>query len=86
MIADNKGMETITIRNRQYTVGQQTFKGANGEPKTMWTLTGKRGAVWGTMRNVNSGLLFCYTGAFQNKTLDRVWLTDKNGKLEVVAQ
>lgn len=75
------GMTTqqITIGRTQYTA---TSKKRDGEVK--WALTGKRGAQWTCIRNVHSGLLYPMTFA-ATRTLERVVLSDKSGRLEVVA-
>lgn len=50
-------------------------------------LKGPRGAYYGTMRNANNvNLMFVINlrGFGISSTLDGVWLTDKNGTLEVL--
>ena len=71
-------MNAIKVNGREYTVTTQTAK--NGE--LQYVLTGKRNAVYATMRNVkNPHLMFLVTPNLANKT---IWLTDKNGTLEVL--
>jgi hypothetical protein len=73
---------TITIGRREYAVSTQTAQ--NGE--LQYILTGKRGAVYGTMRNVKRPemmfLIDCRGFGPVGKRV--LWLTDKNGRLEVV--
>lgn len=75
---------TIAIGRLTYTVTTETAK--NGE--LVYLLTGKRGAVYATMRNARTpsrmfliGAGKTFSGPFGKKT---VWLTDASGSLEVL--
>lgn len=67
---------TIRLRGRDFAVTtQQTARG------TMYILTGKRGAVYGTMRSLNHPTqMFIIHAA----SMDGVWLSDEHGSLEVL--
>lgn len=76
-------MNEIIIRGRSYQVHQDTCP----EERVFYTITGKRGTRWTTLRNVNDpSMLFLVPEKGTSKTMDRVWLTDRNGILEVVSQ
>ncbi len=74
---------TLTIGRITYTVTTQTAK--NGE--LVYLLQGPRGALYATMRNVNTPSKMFLIGA--GKTMSgpmgkrTVWLTDASGSLEV---
>lgn len=76
---------TITIRGRDYgvSVHPETVAGEG----TTYVITGKRGHKWFTTRNVpKPHMMFLLPDVGFSKTMDRVWLSDKNGSLEVVSQ
>jgi hypothetical protein len=76
---------TITIRGREYQVQVHTEQ-LPGEGPT-YIITGKRGHKWWTCRNKpNPALMFLLPDTGFSKTMDRVWLTDKSGSLEVASQ
>lgn len=51
----------------------------------VYTLRGKRGAVYSTMRNVkNPNAMFLINNRSFGVVMDGTWLTDKNGVLEVL--
>lgn len=75
--------EKITIRGAEYKISIGAHK---GEMPT-YTLIGKRGAKYYTMRNKpDPKLMFLVREGAKvtGHALDRVWLTDKNGILEEV--
>lgn len=73
----------ITIRGREYQVNAQPCS----EENTVYYITGKRGHKWYTMRNQNyTYMLFLMPEKGISKTMNGVWLTDQNGKLEVVSE
>lgn len=79
---------TITIRGRTYDVAQQSTATKRGVV-LQYVLTGKRGAVYGTMRNAHKpSLMFIINGRGFGipAGLDRVWLSDEGGELKVLAQ
>lgn len=73
---------TIIIYGTQYSI-QESVNKVNGD--RAYILTGKRGATYKTMRNVNDPTkMFLYN--MRNPSsgkMESVWLTDVNGKLEV---
>ncbi len=72
---------TIQIGRRSYSVATQTA--SNGE--LQYILTGKRGATYGTMRNVyKPELMFLFDCRGYGIKPGNIWLTDRNGTLEVV--
>lgn len=72
---------TLTIGRRTYSVSTQTA--GNGE--LQYVLTGKRGALYGTMRNVHRpALMFLIDCRGFGPVPGNLWLTDQNGTLEVV--
>lgn len=76
------GQKTITILGRTFEIS--TRESSRG---IQYILTGKRGATYGTMRNVNDPtLMFLISGSAKSTrcSLGTVWLTDKNGHLELV--
>jgi hypothetical protein len=80
-------MGTIKIRGREYTVERiLNDKGEFKDDRIKYKLTGKRGAVYYTMRNVpNPKFMFVVPQKFTTSTMDRVWLTDDGGELRVVS-
>ncbi len=74
---------TITVCGREFSVTQDVT--SFGEKR--YILTGKRGAVYATMRNRNRPeMMFLFSGKGRGLcSLGEVWLTDKNGALEVVS-
>lgn len=53
-----------------------------GKDLPVYTLTGKRGAVYSTMRNVNNpNAMFLINNRKFGVVMDGAWLTDKNGVL-----
>lgn len=56
-----------------------------GAKEVRYSLTGKRGGSFFTMRNAhNPHLMFIVSNAMGNKSLDGVWLSDENGVLKLV--
>jgi hypothetical protein len=56
-----------------------------GKSLPVYTLTGRRGAVYSTMRNVkNPNVMFLVNNRTFGVAMDGTWLTDKNGVLEVL--
>lgn len=78
--------DTITIRGREYTVEKVlNDRGEFKDDRVKYKITGKRGAVYYTMRNVpNPKLMFVVPEKFTVGTMEGVWLTDADGKLEVL--
>ena len=79
----------LTIRRRPYSVASSVV--AAGRPfagERRYTLTGKRGASYFTMRNANQPhLMFIITsGKMRSGVMEGVWLTDEGGELRVVRQ
>jgi hypothetical protein len=75
----------ITIRGRQYQWEVHDEK-LPGEGPT-YVITGKRGHKWWTCRNKpNPDLMFLLPDKGFSKTMDRVWLTDSTGNLEVYSE
>ena len=73
--------EKITIRGREYQVACEERPGK----EVSYKLTGKRGAVFHTMRNVHRpDAMFIIPASWGNKTLEGVWLSDKDGDLKVI--
>lgn len=67
----------ITIGGRKY----QVAKDDRG-----YELTGKAGAKYRTIRNRNTpSRMYLYNARDWSKSAPQVWLTDENGKLEVVS-
>lgn len=76
----------ITIGRTNYSISTRTVK-QFGKEVVMYELKGVRGAHYFTMRNqANPDLMFLCDGRGfgVSSTLRNVWLTDKNGTLEVV--
>lgn len=76
---------TIRIRGRTFAVATQTA--GNGDLQYM--LTGPRGAIYGTMRNVKTKhrmYLIDARGFGIPSSMRGVWLSDEDGILRVVAQ
>ncbi len=74
---------TMTIRGRTFTV--EETKAANGEKQFIFT--GKRGAVYGTMRNrTHADQMFLIDGRGFGlaKGFEGVWLSDATGSLVLV--
>ena len=79
---ENKIVESIIkIKNSYYTVTSQWSKGLG---EVQYILTGKRGAIYGTMRILNKRDTMFLVNATRASNAPDVWLTDKNGKLEVI--
>jgi hypothetical protein len=79
-------MGRIVIRGREYQVEKTPPEGPLDEGKPIYVLTGKSGKKWYTLRNKpNPQMMFLIPEAGFSKTMDRVWLTDRNGTLEVVS-
>lgn len=74
----------LTINGREFEVTVSTM--LDPDRRRAYELRGKRGASYYTMRNVpNPDLMFVVNVTFTKSTgLEGVWLTDKNGVLEVV--
>lgn len=71
--------ETITLQGRTFTVSR------NPENPKMWILTGKRGAVYGTMRHYkHPEIMFVMAPGVTTPFRKTMWLTDRNGRLEPV--
>jgi len=78
---------TITIKGREYTVTphSESQTGIRGEGTT-YVITGKRGHKWYTCRNTHTThAMFLLPEKGFTKTMDGVWLSDKNGTLEVIS-
>ena len=78
------GMATITINGREFSVTTRETK----HDSCQYVLTGKRGAVYATMRNANDrSRMFLISGMGLARGLSKntVWLTDARGSLEVVS-
>jgi len=77
----------IEIRGRQYQVEKAPPGSPLDEGKPIYVLTGKSGKKWFTLRNKpKPDLMFLIPEEGFSKTMDRVWLTDKDGDLRVVSQ
>lgn len=79
---------TICIRGREFTITNET-KVVLGREEVVYTLNGPKGASYYTMRTRSDlTLMFvCNHRSFGiASTMKGVWITDKNGKLEVVKQ
>ena len=71
----------MTIRGREYTVSREDRPGK----ELRYRLTGKRGASFFTMRNVNQPHnMFVIPHSLGNSTLEGVWLSDESGTLRIV--
>jgi hypothetical protein len=69
------GPVTITIEGRTFEVSK------DGD---QYVLTGTRGAKYRTLRNrPNPHMLYLFNAKDWTKSAPQVWLTDKNGTLEV---
>ena len=80
-------MTTVRINGRDYEVAQRD--GSHPLDRgTIYSLTGKRGAKYATCRNVNHPeqmfLVHDGRGFGIPHGFEGVWLTDKNGTLEVL--
>lgn len=76
---------TITIRGREYQV--ESHPDAVQGEGTTYVVVGKRGTKWYTCRNVpKPHMMFLLPERGFSKTMDRVWLSDQTGTLEVVSQ
>lgn len=74
---------TITIRGREYKVTRH--EDVADEKGVIYCITGKTGKRWTTIRNVpNPSMMFLIPWEGFSKTMDGVWLTDKNGSLETL--
>lgn len=71
------------IRGRKYQFEQdeQLYKG-----RPRYILTSAKGKKWFTVRNVPKPDMLFLISLNMSKTLERVWLTDKDGKLEVIKE
>lgn len=77
---------TLVIRGRTFTV--ERVAETRDEKGYRYKLTGVRGAKYSTMRNVNhKDMMFLINerGFGIAKTIDGVWLSDKDGKLTIHA-
>lgn len=82
---------TIRLRGRDYSVTKTTrtiSAGAReGETEVAYVLTGKRGAVFTTMRNAKRpDRMFLVSGALRSNALQDVWLSDATGELVIICQ
>lgn len=81
-------VKTLIVRGRPYSVASHVV--ATGRPfagELRYTLTGKRGGTYFTMRNVHRPrLMFLVTPKLSSSVMDGVWLTDEGGKLRVAHQ
>ncbi len=80
---ETKAAGTIRINGRDFAV--ETTEGKEG---TRYIFTGKRGAKYGTMRNIHrADRMFIITlrGFGIAAGFEGVWLTDSDGSLKVVA-
>lgn len=75
-------MDTITIHGREYTVERKETTVVEQAPHK-YELTGKRGATYVTIRNAPNPTMMFLVDRKGKIALNEVWLTDKNGKLEV---
>ena len=76
--------KTITVQGHQFSVTTQE----TSYDRCQYILTGKRGAIYGTMRNrVNPDKMFLITGRGFGIACgyEGVWLTDAGGELRVVS-
>ncbi len=74
-------MTTIEINGRTFTVEAGTTA------SVPWVLRGKRGALYGTMRNIHSKRLFLFNSTVSGRVprdLERVRLDDSDGTLRVL--
>lgn len=86
--------DTITIKGRTFTVEVIPPDEAMEEGRPAYRLTGPRGASYSTFRNVpNPDLMFLvgfgksrHGGFTPNPLGGDVWLTDKDGTLELVGR
>lgn len=76
---------TLQIGRLTFTVTSKVeFDRVLGRDVRVYTLTGKRGAVYSTMRNVhNPHLMFLVNNKKIGIAMKGVWLTDKNDVLSV---
>ncbi len=87
----NATENTITIGRRTFSV-EAIERAVTGGPRKgtteiQYILRGARGATYGTMRNYNQPALMALVngrGFGMAPGFDGVWLTDVNGRLEVV--
>jgi hypothetical protein len=79
--------KTIIIRKREYQIEINDRVTATGEIDRQYLLRGKRGALYGTMRNVHhrSRMFVVATTGYSN-VMDGVWLDDSSGELVVVSR
>ena len=72
---------TLTIEGRGYTVTEQKIEGVD---RVQYILTGKRGAIYGTMRmQKQPEVMFLMNANNFLSNAPKVYLTDKNGVLEI---
>lgn len=76
---------TLRVNGRDYSVTVESkYDTVLKKSLPRYTLTGKRGAKYYTMRNVyNPGRMFLIELGFA-KTMENVWLTDEGGTLRVL--
>ncbi len=79
-------LDNITIRGREYRVERiLNDKGAFADDRVKYKLTGKRGAVYYTMRNVRRPeFMFVVPEKFTVSTMNGVWVTDAGGELREI--
>ena len=81
-------MQTLKIGNREFAVEKVEAPLKDGRSVPLYILTGKRGARYGTMRNMQRPevmfLVHAGTGFGIPAGFESVRLTDRNGMLEVV--
>lgn len=73
-------METITIKGHEYRVERNTDERARA--RMPYFLHGKRNAVYGCMRLLDSPDTICVIKPHNAQTV--AWLTDKHGTLEAI--
>ena len=71
--------DTVTIKGRAYRCEQDGVCPMDGLPR--WTITGKRGHKWFTLRNAEKkNMLFLVSEKLSPSSMDDVWLIeDKQG-------
>lgn len=82
---------TIRLRGRDYSVNKTTRTisagSRKGETEVVYVLTGARGAMFTTMRNMHRpDRMFLVSSALRSNTLQNVWLSDASGELVVISQ
>jgi len=78
-------MDTIIINNREYAVEKLPGEGTEEDSRPYYRLTGKRGAVYCTLRNKpNPDMMFLMREG-RMMLMKGVWLSDAGGTLRQVA-